>query len=265
MPSNSSKSGRKKKKGGGSSGCGGSGGSAREAEGQATAPQWDAGELPTPKATDRLDHLRPATVHLEIELAKKIAVKHEAELREEGAPTQKTMVPTIDLPNVMDQMRKERELFRQRQGFGSYQELARYGLFLKAVQERLAAEHKKSTQRQRLAKAMADRARGEREWSQRSEALERANRAVAKIGASADELNIHVRQLHATPTWVRAMAELRARDMVKPAWEKSFAPAPRTAEDLDAGVADDMTFEALLALEKERGPVLAVDQKHPSS
>ena len=47
------------------------------------------------------------------------------------------------------------------------------------------------------------------------------------------------------------MAELRARDMVKPAWEKSFAPAPRTDDD----VADDMSFEALLALEKERGPI----------
>ena len=51
------------------------------------------------------------------------------------------------------------------------------------------------------------------------------------------------------------MAELRARDMVKPAWEKSFKPAPRTDEGFDAGVDDGMSFEALLALEKKRGPV----------
>ena len=107
MPSNS-KSGKKKKKGGGGGGGGGGGsgggggggggggsgggggggsggggggggsgsGSAREAEGHTSpggrfwpAPQWDAGELPTPKPTDRHDNLRP-TSGLEIELAK---------------------------------------------------------------------------------------------------------------------------------------------------------------------------------------------------
>ena len=52
------------------------------------------------------------------------------------------------------------------------------------------------------------------------------------------------------------MAELRARDMVKPAWEKTFKPAPRTEDSFDAGVDDGMSFEALLALEKERGPVI---------
>ena len=66
--------------GGGSGGGGGGGGSgsgsAREAEGHTSpggrfwpAPQWDAGELPTPKPTDRHDNLRP-TSGLEIELAK---------------------------------------------------------------------------------------------------------------------------------------------------------------------------------------------------
>ena len=119
----------------------------------------------------------------------------------------------------------------------------------------MAAEHHKATQKQRMAKSLSDRARGEREWCQRSEGLERANRTVARFSSNADELNIHVRELHNTPTWVRAMAELRARDMVKPAWEKSFKPAPRTDEGFDAGVDDGMSFEALLALEKKRGPV----------
>ena len=107
-------------------------------------------------------------------------------------------MPAVDLPNVVEQMRRERERFRARDGMGSYQELARYGLFLKAVQERLAAEHKKATQSQRVAKSLADRARGEREWSQRSEALERANKKVLRMSNCADELNIHVRELHST-------------------------------------------------------------------
>jgi hypothetical protein len=99
MPSN--KSGKKKKKGGGGGGgggvggvgggggCGGSGGGAsagggggsgsgsgREAEGHTSpggrfwpAPQWEAGELPTPQPTDRHDTLRPLS-GLEIQLAK---------------------------------------------------------------------------------------------------------------------------------------------------------------------------------------------------
>ena len=58
-----------------------------------------------------------------------------------------------------------------------------------------------------MAKSLSDRARGEREWCQRSEGLERANRTVARFSSNADELNIHVRELHNTPTWVRAMAE----------------------------------------------------------
>ena len=38
----------------------------------------------------------------------------------------KTDVPAVDLPNVVEQMRRERERFRARDGMGSYQELARY-------------------------------------------------------------------------------------------------------------------------------------------
>ena len=66
------------------------------------------------------------------------------------------------------------------------------------MQERLAAEHHKATQKQRMAKSLSDRARGEREWCQRSEGLERANRTVARFSSNADELNIHVRELHET-------------------------------------------------------------------
>ena len=57
-----------------------------------------------------------------------IVLTKRPELLEEGAPTQKTDVPAVDLPNVVEQMRKERDLFRLRDGMGSYQELARYGL-----------------------------------------------------------------------------------------------------------------------------------------
>ena len=60
-------------------------------------------------------------------MAPQVDTKH-AELLEEGAPTQKTVVPAVDLPNVVEQMRKERERFRERNGMGSYQELARYRL-----------------------------------------------------------------------------------------------------------------------------------------
>ena len=40
-------------------------------------------------------------------MAPQVDTKH-AELLEEGAPTQKTDVPAVDLPNVVEQMRKER-------------------------------------------------------------------------------------------------------------------------------------------------------------
>ena len=119
--------------GGGGGGAGGSGsGSGREAEGHTSpggrfwpAPQWEAGELPTPKPTDRHDNLRP-TSGLEIQLAKHIVATKERELLEEGAPTMQTDVPAVDLPSVVEQMRRERERFRARDGMGSYQELARY-------------------------------------------------------------------------------------------------------------------------------------------
>jgi hypothetical protein len=210
-------------------------------------------DLPEPKMPDRHDHLR-TTSALEIQLAKKIVEQKREQLLQEGAPTAKPHVPSVDLPKVIQQMSDERERYRSRAHvMGTYVDLARYGLFLKAVREALSEEHKKATQRQRVAKALADRSKGEREWSQRSEALERANKSVARCLAAADELNTHVSELQASPAWVHAMAELRARDMVNPLWESTFAPAPRTDDD----VADDITFEQLLELEKARGTNLS--------
>ena len=63
--------------------------------------------MPTPKPTDRHDNLRPLS-GIEIQIAKHIVATKEAELLEEGTPTQKTDVPAVDLPNVVAQMRKER-------------------------------------------------------------------------------------------------------------------------------------------------------------
>lgn len=131
----------------------------------------------------------------------------------------------------------------------SYHDLTRYGLFLKVVRERIAEEHKRASQRQLIAKALADRARGEREWSQRSAALERANLAVVRLADNADSLNKKVGELQACPIFVRAMAELKARDMVQPGWDRTFAPAPKQDDDVE----DNISFESLLRLEKDSG------------
>ena len=57
-------------------------------------------------------------------------------------------------------------------------------------------------------------------------------------------LNTHVEELHASPFFVRAMAELRARDKVEPGWYRNFGMAPRDAED---AVEDGISFEELCA------------------
>jgi len=167
-----------------------------------------------------------------------------------SAPLQ-AAIPTVDLPNVVEQMRAEREVFLRlgEAGNATYHDLTRYGIFLKMVRERLAEEHKRSCQRQRVAKALADRSRGEREWSQRSAALERANAQTARLADGATILNLHVTELQASPIFVRAMAELRARDMVRPGWDRSIAVPPRKDDDVEDGI----SFEDLLALEKESG------------
>ena len=192
---------------------------------------------------------RPTT-ELEKEMAKDIA-SNLVNSSYAGDDTTNTQVPipTVDVPNVVGQMKRERELWRAsvaREGGTTYCELTRYGLFLQAVQNRLQEEHKRGTQKQRVAKAMADRARGEREWSQRSAALERANALVARLSDASKSAVGHIVELQASPVYVRAMAELRARDMVRPGWDRSITPAPRQATDVD----DDISFEALLQLEK---------------
>jgi hypothetical protein len=202
----------------------------------------------TPPDRDE-DGPRP-TIELEKRMATQIA-KTLVKDKIETTVSHDKYVPNVDLPSVVEQMQRERDVFfgLMKAGATTYHDLVKYGIFLKNVRTRLADEHKRGTQKQLVAKALADRARGEREWSQRSAALERANHFVTKLVDASTHLNKHVGELQVTPCFVRAMAELRARDMVQPGWDRSFAPAPRKEDD----VADDISFEALLLLEKESG------------
>jgi len=143
------------------------------------------------------------TASLEEAMANELAKKLDAS-KLDTVPD-KVPVPTVDVPNCETQMKNERELFLNvvTSGEVSYHDLTRYGLFLKSVRERLADEHKRATQRQLVAKALADRSRGEREWSQRSAALERANQLQSRLADAAQSLNKHVTELHASPIFVR--------------------------------------------------------------
>jgi hypothetical protein len=176
------------------------------------------------------------------------------------------VIPTVDVPSVVEQMRAERERYIQSlqkppvDAESRYHDLARYGMFLKEVRERLADEHKKATQKAMVAKALADRSRGEREWSVRSKGLERANALIKKLSdAATNHLNKHVAELQASPLFIRAMAETQARDMVRPGWDCSWLPdvsansdacASNGANDGLKQVEEGISFEDLLALEK---------------
>ena len=247
-----------KKKGGGGGGGGGAGGSAAERSrcGEAAAAAGaHVAVHEEPQAPDRDGAWRP-THELEKRLAGEIAKKLQTKPEELDCPVDTAGVsgiPNVDLPSVVEQMQRERDKFFGfvAAGSTSYHDLVRFGMFLQNVRQRLADEHKRGTQKQLVAKALADRSRGEREWSSRSAALERANAWVTRLYDASTKLNAHVAELHSSPVFIRAMAELRARDMVKPGWDKAFSPAPREETDVD----DDISFEALLALEKADGVV----------
>ena len=248
----------KKRPGGGNGGGGGGNGSSSGGTGRSFLAEAASSntrvDLPAlgeaPPRFARNDANRP-TAEIEIKMAEEIAQTLVAQKIDSTSTPLQTDIPNVDLPNVVEQMRTERMLFIERgeAGIATYHDLTRYGVFLKVVRERLAEEHKRGTQRQRVAKALADRSRGEREWSQRSMVLERANALVARLTDAAQVLNTHVSELQASPIFVRAMAELRARDMVKPGWDRTFAPPPRKDDDVE----DDISFEDLLRLEKDAG------------
>lgn len=239
---------KKKKKAGGGGGGGANG--ARNVCAEAAASSCGSSSLVN-LASDRFADVDRPTAEIEIKMAEEIAQTLVEQNIDSASTPLQTGIPNVDLPNVVEQMRAERKLFIKlaERGDANYHDLTRYGVFLKTVRTRLADEHKKATQRQRVAKALADRSRGEREWFQRSTVLERANTQAARLTDAAKSLNAHVAELLASPIFVRAMAELRARDMVKPGWDLTFAPPPRQADDVE----DDISFESLLRIEKESG------------
>ena len=270
--------GKKKKgksKGGGDGG--GGGGFYAEAAAAVSGSAGSATKLldePWKQPPDRGDAPRP-TIELEAELAKTIATQLEDQKPEMAVEKLREPIPNIDLPNVVDQMQAERDRFFSSNPIvgddDTNHRLARYGVFLRHVRERLVEEHKRATQKQKVAKALADRSRDEREWSQRESQLMRCNALVTKLGDAAKNMSAHVVELQASPIFIRAMAEIRARDMVCPGWDRSWAPsksggggsggAKATAtqqpavDDHDGlvPVEDGISFEALLRLEEDRG------------
>ena len=244
-------------------------------------------EEPWKRPPDREDAARP-TLELEAQLAKKIASELVEKKVEINSEKLREPVPNVDLPSVVDQMQGERDRFFGQPHFdgsdtGTYHRLARYGVFLRHVRERLLEEHKKATQKQKVAKALADRARGEREWSQRQGQLTGCNAQVSRLADAAQKMSAHVTELQASPIFIRAMAETRARDMVCPGWDRSWMPAKgggggggkataggtqpsgqppqghvgaAPVDVVDDGlvlVEDGISFEDLLRLEEDRG------------
>ena len=256
--------GRTKRKGGGGGGGGGSGSSGKMYCGESAAAVGTSISVNNEAWTrppSRSKEVQRPTAAVESALADQIADALVERKIRIGSSNLNEPVPTVDMLGVVQQMASERDRFFAAVAKGGsiesrFHELGRYGGFLQKVRDRIQEEHKKATQKAKVAKALADRARGEREWSTRSMALERANALVHKLtDAATNHLNKHVAELQQTPDFIRAMAETQARDRVQPGWDCSwlqsgtFDDGTPIIDDGLAPVEEGISFEDLLAKE----------------
>lgn len=203
----------------------------------------------TPEEIPR--HLRePAP--LENTMAHQILAQRGAEaiVKEIEAKREAVEVPSVDIHRVITQMDAERSASPIARGEGSYAELTRYGLFLKAAREELAQEIPKADSRLRVAVALCNRTfRDASVLDAKRATVERASKHLTWLTTAVNKLNEYLSEFQASPYFVQGVAELMARDLVQPGWD-STESFNVTRSDDDDQIADDMSFEELLALEK---------------